>query len=104
MTSFKLIARLTVCLASTLSSSCASSVPTSTPNYSEVLRQEVALQKATDCGALSPDPIPASILERLKLIPPELHNRSPDQVALNDWLNHATAQAEKRSTYCAQQG
>lgn len=96
----KLSARLMICLALPLLTSCASDGPISTPNYSDILRQEVAKQKAVDCDALTPDVVPPSVLARLDAIPPELHNRTPDQVALNDWMNHASSQAEKRRTYC----
>ena len=75
------------------------------PNYSEVVRLEVAKQKAADCGFFRGDELPDEIQRQLRAAPPlpvpgQAYTGTPDQFALLTWMNRDAAKAEARNTYC----
>ena len=75
------------------------------PNYSEIVQQEVAKQKAADCGFFHSDPLPEEVQKQLNAAPPlpapgQPYTGTPDQYALLRWMNIDAAKAEARKTYC----
>lgn len=85
--------------------SCATKDPISLPNYSEIVLQETAKQKAADCAFFAfreLGPLPANVVTELERAEQAAlaETATEAQVALLQWLNRDTRKIEMRKTYC----
>ena len=94
---------LPIFLASLLLTACGSTPKPSPTNFSGLVRESMAEQKAADCAVWKDEPLPAFIQERVDVAgaADEAGTATPDQQAILDWFNRDAARVTKRQTYCA---